>query len=163
VHRRGSLSAIILAGCALPGVLPPRVLDRKLHVDGGTSNMLPVKLLRAHTPGAIVAVDVSPWEPIVVPGERYPIGPDALLARLRGNPAPLGAFQVFWRAVSYCVAGRAHAEGASADLLISPDVSSVGVSDLDDLRTIQAAGYHAARAAFATDAGRQLRADVAAR
>ncbi len=158
VHRRGSLRDILLAGIVLPGVLPPRILDGKLHVDGGTSDMLPVALLRAHSPGPIVAVDVSPWDGVMVPSERYPVGVRALLARLRGKASPLGAHQVFWRAVSYFVAARARVEGSCADLLIAPDVGAVGTSDLDELREIEAAGYVAGRAAFATEAGRRLRA-----
>lgn len=157
VHRRGSLRDILLAGIVLPGVLPPRILDGKLHVDGGTSDMLPVALLRAHSPGPIVAVDVSPWDGVVVPSERYPVGVRALLARLRGKASTLGAHQVFWRAVSYFVAARARVEGSCADLLITPDVGAVGTSDLDELREIEAAGYVAGRAAFATEAGRRLR------
>jgi NTE family protein len=157
VHRRGPLSEIILAGCGLPGVLPPRVLEGKLHVDGGTSDMLPVELLRSSSPGPIIAVDVSPWEPIDVPHESYPVGTSALLARLRGKPAPLGALGVFWRAVSFYVAGRGRAEAASADILICPDVGDIGTSDLEALREIESAGYVAAREAFASDAAARLR------
>jgi predicted acylesterase/phospholipase RssA len=155
VHRAGSLRDILLAGTVLPGVLPPRILDDRLHIDGGTSNMLPVALLRAHSPGPIVAIDVSPWDEIPVPSSHYPIGADAVLARLRGKPL-LGALEVFWRAVSYGVAGRAREEGAIADLLIVPDVGSVGTSDLHGLREIETAGYVAARAAFSSERGRKL-------
>jgi hypothetical protein len=62
------------------------------------------------------------------------------------------------RAVSYFVAARARVEGSCADLLITPDVGAVGTSDLDELREIEAAGYAAGRAAFASEAGRRLRA-----
>ncbi len=150
VHRRGPLAQILLAGCVLPGILPPRVLDRKIHVDGGTSNMLPVALLRSHTTGPLVAVDVSPWESIVAPFDAYPVGARALLARLRGKPAPLSALQVFWRAVSFYTAKRARVESALANVTITPDLSGVGVSDLEAYREIELAGYVAAKAAFAS-------------
>lgn len=157
VHRRGPLAQTLLAGCVLPGILPPRVIDGKLHVDGGTSNMLPIALLRSHVPGRIVAVDVSPWESVAAPTEpTYPVGADALFARLRGRPAPLGALQVFWRAVSFYTAKRARDEALLADVYITPEVSGIGVSDIEDYREIEHAGYVAAKTAFAAAKARQL-------
>jgi hypothetical protein len=56
---------------------------------------------------------------------------------------------VFWRAVSFYTAKRARDEALLADVYIAPEVSGIGVSDLEGYREIEHAGYLAARKAFA--------------
>lgn len=46
VHNRGILWESLRASIALPGLMPPMVLDEQLHVDGGIINNLPVDVMR---------------------------------------------------------------------------------------------------------------------
>jgi NTE family protein len=155
-HRDGALASVLLAACVMPGVLPPRIIDGRVLVDGGTTNMLPVRLLRAQSPGPIVAVDVAPWDPVEVVGDEYPAGLEALLARWKGRGPPLSGWKVFWRAVSFAGAQRAKEESLHADLTISPPVGAHTFADFGALDVLEAAGYRAAGEAFQDSSARAL-------
>lgn len=60
VHRFGSLWEQVRCSVAIPGVIPPMLLDGELHFDGGLLNNLPVDVMRkmiGHR-GTIVAVEL---------------------------------------------------------------------------------------------------------
>lgn len=59
IHDRGALDFALRASIALPGILPPSVLDGRVLVDGGVLRNLPADLMRAVHAGPIIAVDVS--------------------------------------------------------------------------------------------------------
>jgi predicted acylesterase/phospholipase RssA len=59
VHEEGSVAEAVLAGAALPGILPPRVYERRLVVDGAVLNALPVDVMRQRPVGEVIAVDLS--------------------------------------------------------------------------------------------------------
>jgi predicted acylesterase/phospholipase RssA len=67
VHERGPLWRAIRASVALPGVLPPAVIDGHLAVDGALLNNLPVDLMKERPVGRVIGVDLSqtrcalPW------------------------------------------------------------------------------------------------------
>jgi NTE family protein len=73
-HREGELVERLRASVALPGLLPPVVIEGRVHVDGGVMNNLPVDHMARLGVGAILAVDVTgdssltPGEGAVVPG-----------------------------------------------------------------------------------------------
>lgn len=58
VLTRGSLSKALLASSAMPGTLPPIIIDGNLFVDGGTVNNLPVDVMQRYGVGKVVAVDL---------------------------------------------------------------------------------------------------------
>jgi predicted acylesterase/phospholipase RssA len=61
VHRRGDLRRVIRASVAIPGVIPPVVIDGSLHVDAGVLNNLPIEVVRREVrSGTVIAVDVAP-------------------------------------------------------------------------------------------------------
>jgi predicted acylesterase/phospholipase RssA len=157
VHRQGPLGPTLLAACVLPGVLAPRVIAGRVHVDGGTINMLPVRMLRSQSPGPIIAVNVDPWDPIEMPDGDYPVGLGALIARWKGRAPPLSALQVFWRAVSFGGAQRANEEVLHADLMICPKVGTRSFADLGAFDELEAAGHEAAVEIFQSPRGRALR------
>lgn len=57
---RGPLARSVLASYAIPGALPPVVVNGHLHVDGGTVNNLPVDVMERVGVGSIIAVDLLP-------------------------------------------------------------------------------------------------------
>ncbi|HSW94207.1 MAG TPA: patatin-like phospholipase family protein [Gammaproteobacteria bacterium] len=61
VHRKGLLWQKIRASSAIPGVIPPMVIDNELHLDGGLLNNLPVDVSRAllGRRAKIIAVDLN--------------------------------------------------------------------------------------------------------
>ena len=60
VVRRGPLLQGLLASIAIPGALPPVVIDGDLLCDGGTFNNFPVDVMRqARGVGRVIGVDLS--------------------------------------------------------------------------------------------------------
>jgi NTE family protein len=59
IHTRGSMVEAICASAALPGVIPPAVIDQELTVDGALLDNLPVDIMQQMPVGKIIAVDVS--------------------------------------------------------------------------------------------------------
>jgi NTE family protein len=58
-HRAGRLSDKLRASVAIPGILPPVVMEGRVHVDGGVMNNLPVDHMARLSAGPIIAIDVS--------------------------------------------------------------------------------------------------------
>jgi NTE family protein len=58
VHRDGPLAHALRASVSIPGLLPPVMMDREAHVDGGVMNWLPVDVMNPRC-GAVIAVDVA--------------------------------------------------------------------------------------------------------
>lgn len=59
VLSRGNLAEAVRASSAIPAVFAPVELDGKLLTDGGSTNNLPVDVLRAMGADVVIAVDVS--------------------------------------------------------------------------------------------------------
>lgn len=61
VHRKGLLWQKTRASSAIPGVIPPMVMNNELHLDGGLLNNLPVDVARAMLgkKAKIIAVDLN--------------------------------------------------------------------------------------------------------
>lgn len=143
---RGSLCAALLASAALPGVLPPRVQNGRILVDGGTSDTLPGGRMRARCPGTLIAVDASAERVVDYPAERYPTSLRALWERVRpgGLRTPLLP-ELFLRAASFSVPGRIDAVAADADLFLRPPVEHFGTSDVRAANELVRIGYQYAR------------------
>ncbi len=62
VHDRGLARRYIEASIAIPGVFPPVLLGRQLHVDGGLFDNLPVNAMRARPVRHVVAVSLMAQE-----------------------------------------------------------------------------------------------------
>lgn len=59
-HESGPLAPILLASCALPGLLPPRQLaDGRWHVDGAVTNAFPIDYALSMNPHRVWALDVA--------------------------------------------------------------------------------------------------------
>jgi NTE family protein len=58
VHRDGMLVRALRASVAIPGLLPPVMIDREAHVDGGVINWLPVDVMGSKR-GPVIAVDAA--------------------------------------------------------------------------------------------------------
>jgi predicted acylesterase/phospholipase RssA len=59
VHRRGPLVDAVYASMAIPGLLPPAMVDGRVLVDGGVLNNLPVNTLSSRGEGPVVAVNLT--------------------------------------------------------------------------------------------------------
>jgi predicted acylesterase/phospholipase RssA len=62
VHVRGLVSKMVRASIAIPGVFPPVVIDKELHVDGGVVDNLPIEPMYRYPVGHIIAISLSGLE-----------------------------------------------------------------------------------------------------
>ncbi|RZJ37985.1 MAG: cyclic nucleotide-binding protein, partial [Brevundimonas sp.] len=59
VHRRGVMRRAMRASIAIPGLLPPVVIDGQVLVDGAVLNNLPAEVMRQMNSGPVIGIDMS--------------------------------------------------------------------------------------------------------
>ena len=144
VHEHGPLVEAIRASAALPGVLPPAVVDEELVVDGAVLNNLPVDIMRRRPVGPIIAVDVSSRHTRRV---DYEVTPSSW-AVLRSRWLPFtkryrvpGLATLILRSTEIGTLLQARQRGAEADLLINPPVRQFRMTDVKAFDPIVQVGY----------------------
>jgi NTE family protein len=107
VFREGNVRDAVRASCSFPGVFPPMLLDGRRLVDGGVSEVVPVKRARemAGDSGVVLAIDCNA-------GGRWP-GANSFAA-------------IALRAGLTILRGRTRNELAGADLVIAPSIGESG-------------------------------------
>lgn len=155
VLTRGSLAKSMLASLAIPGVLPPVVLDGHLHVDGGTVNNLPIDAMRAQGAKTVIAVDLLTDTIRSVDYEWVPpaslVLVRALLRRLRlaRRVRVPGIVEIMAKSTILHALGRQRRMRAEADLVIAPALPGMRLLDWTKFDTAVAAGAEAAQACLA--------------
>jgi NTE family protein len=107
VFREGSVRDAVRASCSFPGFFPPFPWNGRRLVDGGVSEVVPVRRARemAGDQGVVLAVDCNA-------GGRWP-GADSFVA-------------IALRAGLTMLRGRTRSELAGADLVVSPPIGESG-------------------------------------
>jgi predicted acylesterase/phospholipase RssA len=144
VHERGPIWNAVHATAALPGLLPPVVVDGRLAVDGGVVNNLPVDIMRQKPVGYVIAVDVSSKRTYQVEYDQLP----SPWAVLRGRLVPFtrkyrvpGLVSVLMKSTEIGTLANVRAQGDKADLLLRPPVSKFSLTDVRNYDSIVTAGY----------------------
>lgn len=129
VFRSGNLRDAVRATCSFPGVFPPTVLEGRRFVDGGVSEVVPVRVARemAGDAGAVVAVDCNA-------GGRWPEASSFAAIALRAGLTILR--------------GRTRSELSGADLVIAPSIGESGWMRPTRIPQFAAAGDEAIVAAL---------------
>jgi len=107
VFRSGSVRDAVRASCSFPGFFPPMTIDGRRLVDGGVTEVVPVRRARelAGEGGVVVAVDCNA-------GGRWPSSSSFVSLALRAGLTMLR--------------GRTRAELAGADMAIAPPIGESG-------------------------------------
>jgi NTE family protein len=107
VFRSGSVRDAVRASCSFPGFFPPMTIDGRRLVDGGVTEVVPVRRARemAGEGGVVVAVDCNA-------GGRWPSSSSFVSLALRAGLTMLR--------------GRTRAELAGADMVIAPPIGESG-------------------------------------
>ena len=131
VHRRGAVFEAVGASMSLPGLAPPVVSGGRLLVDGGVLNNVPADVMAATGEGPVIAIDVMTHGPLGRKNGRLPSIIETLArATVIGSHAQAGS------------------RLANADVVITPDLTGVGLLDFARFDQAVAAGRHAARDAL---------------
>lgn len=150
VHTRGTVWRWLRASVAIPGVLPPVMVDGQVLVDGGTMNNLPIDVMRHLGRGAIIGVDIGADPQFVPNGEGMDVPPlwriGRWLSTWRRRPSLL---KILLRAgmVSSSAASTAHRE--QTDLLIVPPLDGIDMLNWKSFDAAIAAGYAHAKSQLA--------------
>jgi NTE family protein len=138
-HRSGLLWEKCRGSVAVPGLVPPMVINGELHIDGGLLNNLPVNTMR-ETLGPdskIIAVELMNK---TTDNNRYNFPPDltfkqALLSKLhlgyRDQKFP-PFLETFLKSLLIGASVRQKENSTAADLLIAPDTSHYSMLRLQD-------------------------------
>lgn len=152
VHTNGHLASALCASAALPGIIPPAVVNRRLSIDGSVLNSLPVDLMQKMPVGHIVAVDLSSQKSYEVDYNAIPsawrvLGGRYLPFMRRYRVPPLATIML--KATEIGTLGRMRELGRSADVLVQPHVRSFGITEVRSFDRIVEAGYRCARETLA--------------
>lgn len=148
VHERGPIWHALRATAALPGMLPPAVVDNRLVVDGGVVNNLPVDIMRTKLVGRVIAVDVSSRRMYKVRYDEVPSPWSILGKRLMPGARPPrvpSVVSVLMKAAEVGTMAKVRELGRQADLLLQPPVSQFGLTDVKSFDQIVEAGYQHTR------------------
>lgn len=148
LHESGNLSAALRAGAALPGVIPPAVVGKRLHIDGAVLNSLPVDIMLQKPVGKVIAVDLSSHKTYEVDYPSIP-SPWAILAGrllpfMRTYRVPSLATTML-KATEIGTQQQVRASGQQADLLLQPPVRQFGLTNVKAFEQIVETGYRYAR------------------
>jgi predicted acylesterase/phospholipase RssA/CRP-like cAMP-binding protein len=72
VHDRGLARHKVEASIAIPGVFPPVIIDRHLHVDGGVLDNLPIEAMSGRPVRHVIAIALSAQPPRLVDIKTVP-------------------------------------------------------------------------------------------
>ncbi|EYC49779.1 NTE family protein [Hylemonella gracilis str. Niagara R] len=128
VLDHGSLSAAVRASMALPAIVNPVEINGRLLVDGGVSRNLPVDVARAMGAQTVIAVNIG-----------TPLHERDQIRSL------LGVTEQMMRVVMAQNVHESLQDLSPDDVLISPDLGSIGTADFDRLLEAADAGERAAR------------------
>ena len=85
VHQQGVLWNMLSASMAIPGVFPPIVIDKYLHVDGAVMDNLPIEPMYHYPVSNIIAVSLSGMSERQVNFDEAPSGWQLLWDKVRGT------------------------------------------------------------------------------
>jgi NTE family protein len=153
VHDHGAVGTAVAASMCIPGSSPPVVADGRVLVDGGLVDNLPVETMASFGEGPIIAVDVTAKPGLPIDGRR---GRSRSLRARAGMRAAIvgdaasrpGLRETMFRSIVLGSRDTTAAARRYADLVISPDTSSIGLVEFNELERARALGRQAARDAL---------------
>lgn len=152
--ERGLLWEAVRASISIPGLFPP-VLDHggDMLVDGGVMNGLPADVMRARPDvGTVIAVNVTPPRAAIQDYQFPPVvsGWRAALDHVRGRAARLRPPSIMETLVRTTEVNTASARNVQfyqqqSDLLITPPLDGIGITDFAQCAALVEMGYEATR------------------
>jgi len=151
VLRRGNLVKAMLSSVAIPGALPPVVMDGDLLCDGGTFNNFPVDVMRQQRGVAtVIGVDLSNRKARRIEFDEMPGTWTLLRDRLRPRKSrrfklPSLPNLLINTTILYSMSRQKQAK-ALTDLYFNPPLDRIGMLDWSKYALVVAQGYQHALA-----------------
>ncbi len=140
IHYDGLLRTALRASIALPGILPPVVLDGAVHVDGAVANNFPVDVMGNFHRGMTIGVDVARQRGLNAKDFIHPPGFFGWVLRHGFHEAPPIA-SLLMRSGTISQGTHEDSSRQNADILILPDVEDVELRDWKAYEIAAEAGY----------------------
>lgn len=144
VHRRGLMRRAMRASIAIPGLLPPIVIDGQVLVDGAVLKNLPTEVMRQMHSGPIIGIDMSQARGVDAELIEHPPSIWRLIvtgAWRRGPPI----VSIMMRSATLTTDADLESSRAATDVLIQPMPDRLDIRDWKGFDPGVAAGYQAAR------------------
>jgi len=148
VHRRGLMRRAMRASIAIPGLLPPIVIDGQVLVDGAVLKNLPTEVMRQMHGGPIIGVDMSQARGVDPETILHPPSLWRLLATgawRRGPPI----VSILMRSATLTTDAELESSRAATDVLIQPLPDGLDIRDWKGFEPGVEAGYRATKEALA--------------
>ena len=147
-HRTGLMRRAMRASIAIPGVLPPVVMDGQVLVDGAVLKNFPTSVMRQLNSGPIIGVDMSQTRGVDPQAlENPPSWWKWVLSGAWKAGPPI--VSILMRSATITTDAEMTQSRADADILVLPQVAG---SDIRDWKTYDgpvSTGYEAMKAALA--------------
>ncbi|MDP3368875.1 MAG: patatin-like phospholipase family protein [Brevundimonas sp.] len=143
VHRRGLMRRAMRASIAIPGILPPIVIDGQVLVDGAVLKNLPTEVMRQMHGGPIIGVDMSETRGVDPALIEHPPSIWRLIvtgAWRRGPPI----VSILMRSATLTTDADIESSRAATDVLIQPTPDGLDIRDWKGFDAGVTAGYLAA-------------------
>ncbi|MDY6924063.1 MAG: patatin-like phospholipase family protein [Pseudomonadota bacterium] len=147
VHRRGLMRRALRASIAIPGILPPVVIDGQVLVDGAVLKNLPAEVMRQMNSGPVIGIDMSETRGVDAEMIEHPPSIWRLIATgawRRGPPI----VSILMRSATLTTDADLESSRAATDLLIQPTPDGLDIRDWKGFEPGVEAGYRATREAL---------------
>lgn len=148
VHRRGLMRRALRASIAIPGILPPVVMNGQVLVDGAVLKNLPAEVMRQMNSGPVIGVDMSETRGVDAGMIEHPPSIWRLIATgawRRGPPI----VSILMRSATLTTDADLESSRAATDLLIQPTPDGLDIRDWKGFEAGVDAGYDATCQALA--------------
>ncbi|WP_240811633.1 patatin-like phospholipase family protein [Brevundimonas sp. M20] len=142
IHRRGLMRRAMRATIAIPGLLPPVVLDRQVLVDGAVLNNLPAEVMRQMNAGPVIGIDMSQARGVDPHMIEHPPSIWRLIATgawRRGPPI----VSIMMRSATLTSDAEIERSRGIVDILVQPTPDGVDIRDWKAYGPAVDAGYRA--------------------
>ena len=149
VHRRGLMRRAMRASIAIPGLLPPIVIDGQVLVDGAVLNNLPAEVMRHMNSGPVIGIDMSQARGVDPELIQHPPSIWRLLATgawRRGPPI----VSIMMRSATLTTDAEIERSRGIVDILVQPTPDGVDIRDWKAFVPAVDAGYSAMQAELET-------------
>jgi len=120
VLKEGSVADAAMASTSIPGIFQPVKINKKMLVDGGIVENVPIYTLKDMGAGYIIGVDLN---------------------AKHAYKKPDNIIDVMVNSFHFTLQASAKIQTREADLLIQPDLSSFNRSDMDQVEDLIEKGY----------------------
>ncbi|MEO3386230.1 patatin-like phospholipase family protein [Mesorhizobium sp. CAU 1741] len=140
IHRSGKTWEALRASSALPGILPPMMLEGQVLVDGAIMNNFPVDVMRQRGRGAVIGSHIKVDEAFLSTlANIEDLGILGLARQIRAQPVNI--FSIMSRTATVSSLKQSEYCCAVSDFLIEAPASDVGLLDWRSLDLLAERAY----------------------